>query len=596
MAPQRKGGQNQAMNRLQGKSLGHRALQACSTWFVLLSFFRALPAMPEAQVPAAAAAEFDRALEHFRAGSYPQALQVIEPLVRRHPAVAEIQHLTAIVLDLNRKPEEANLHFRRAVELRPDSVIFRTNFGASLMRLGQAAEAAEQFRKALELEPDHPTANFNLGTLLLQRGRPEQALPWLEKAFAMQSEVYENAYQLAYCRFLLGKYEAVDTVLKQLADPAASRVELRFLKSLTERALGRADRTHEVLQTIKPHLKGRSQLQFQVALLLLSQDLPEPAEELLRLVTEQLSASYPAHFNLALAQKRLAKLAAATRTANTALALEETAEIRLLLGDLLEAQKKPLEAVAHFRRAVVLDPTPASFYALGHEFLIHWNWEAAAQVFSAGLESRPDSWHLWVGAGAAALGLTQYEEATRAFLKAVELKPQELMGYQLLSQTFDKSEETFHEAVGSFRELRNREEENPWARYFEALATFRHASRSGDASQLADRVEVLLRLTRENSRFLEAHLLLSEIQFELRNWAASVEALQQAVQLDPEHAAAHYRLGLALQRLGRSQEARRILQRYRVLKAREDQTVDERVAATTRFIVELKKDDTPRQH
>ena len=355
--------------------------------------------------PADAAAEFNRALDHFRAGSYPQALQVLEPLERRRPAVAEIQHLLAIVLDLNRKPEEANRHFRRAVELQPDAAVLRTNFGASLMRLGQAAEAAEQFRKALELEADNPTASFNLGTILLQQGRPEQALPRLEKAYATQSDVYENAYQLAYCRFLLGKYAAADEVLQKLAGPRQRRGPSCASCKRSPTALwGRADRTREVLQAVKPLLNGRPQLQFQAALLLLSQDLPEPAEELLLSVVEQLPASYPARLNLALAQKGLAKLPAAERTANAALGLKETGEVHLLLGDILEAQEKPLEAVAHFQRAVALEPTPENYYALGHEFLIHWNWEAAAQVFSAGLESRPDSWRMWVGAGAAATG------------------------------------------------------------------------------------------------------------------------------------------------------------------------------------------------
>ena len=544
--------------------------------------------MAQAPVPAEAVAEFKQAVDHFRAGSYPEALRVMEPLEQRYPHVAEIQHLLAIILDLNRKPEEANRHFRRAVELQPDSILFRTNLGASLMRLGRASEAAGEFEKALEMEPNNATASFNLGTILLQQGRPEQALPRLEKAFAIQPEVYENGYQLAYCHFLLGHYQAVDTVLKELAAPATARVELRLLQALTARALGRAEGVQEVLQEMKPLLGGQPQLQFQVALLLLSQGLLEPAEELLLLVTRQLPKFYPAHLNLARARQGLSKLEEATRTARAALALQETGEVHSLLGDLLEAQQKPLEAVAHFRQAVALDPTPENYYALGHEFLIHWNWEAASAVFSTALEKHPDSWDLWVGAGAAALGLTQYDEASRAFLRAVELKPDALMGYQLLSQAFDQSEEAFEDAVSSFREFFEREAANPWAGYFEALASYRQASRSGDWSQLPARVERLTRLTRENSDFLEALLLLGEIQFELQNWPGTVAALRQAIQRDPKNVLAHYRLGLALQRLDRSQEARETLQRHQELKAQEDQNVSERVAATTRFIVELK--------
>ena len=205
------------------------------------------------------------------------------------------------------------------------------------------------------------------------------------------------------------------------------------------------------------------------------------------------------------------------------------------------------------------------------EFLIRRNWEAAAQVVSAGLEREPDSWLLRVGAGAPALGRTRGEEATSAFLNAVTLRPEEMIGY-VLSQAFDQPEEAFDDAVLSFRELFDPDVANPWACYFEALATFRQASRSGDSSQFAARVEALMQLTRENSRFLEAQLLLGEVQFELQNWAGVAEALQLGIEFDPNRASAHSWLGLALQRSGQSQDAPGILQWHNELKTLKDQT------------------------
>lgn len=594
LAPLCKGSQDGTLYRLVNQAFARRAVWSCSAAFAVLSSLLPLVGAPQLRIPAESVTEFEQAVALFQAGSYEAALRQTEPLGRRHPDVAEIQHLLAIVLDLNRRPEEANQHFRRAVELQPQSVGFRTNFGASLMRLGQASEAERQFRYALELEPNHPTATFNLGTTLLQQGRPGEALPWLEEALSIQPDVYQNAYQLAYCRFLLGKYDATDSLLKRLAGQAESRAELRLLGALTDRALGRDDRTDEVLRAIRPLLDGQPGLEFQLALLLLNQDLAAHSEELLRSVTRRLPASYAAHFNLAVARNRLGKLPGAVEAAKAALALQETSEAHLLLADLLESQGQPLEAVTHFQKAVALDPTADNYFALGYEFLTHWNWEAAAQVFSEGLETMPDSWNLWIGTGAAELGLTRYEEATHAFLNAVRLRPDEMMGFHLLSQAFDRSDEAFDSALLSFRQLLERDPTDPLARYFEALATLRQASRSGDSGEVAARVDTLAELTQENPRFLEAQLLLGEIQFELQDWPAAVEALQQAVLLAPDHVLAHYRLGLALQRTGQAQQARQMLQRYRELKAEEDRTVGGRVAATTRFIVEMKQDDRRR--
>ncbi|MDE0110596.1 MAG: tetratricopeptide repeat protein [Bryobacterales bacterium] len=594
LAPLCKGSQDGTLYRLVNRAIARPAVRTCTVAFAVLSSLLPLVGVPQSRIPAESVAEFEQAVALFQAGSYEAALRQTEPLGRRHPDVAEIQHLLAIALDLNGRPEEANQHFRRAVELQPESVGFRTNFGASLMRLGQASEAERQFRHALELEPNHPTASFNLGTTLLQQGRPGEALPWLEEALSIQPNVYQNAYQLAYCRFLLGKYEATDTLLKRLADPAESRAELQLLQALTDRALGRADRADEVLRAIRPMIDGQPGLEFQLALLLLNQNLAAHSEELLRSVTRQLPASYPAHFNLAIAQNSLGKLPEAIETATSALAIEETSEAHLLLADLLESQGQPVEAVAHFQKAVALDPTAENYFALGYEFLTHWNWEAAARVFSDGLERMPDSWNLWIGAGAAELGLTRYDQATRAFLNAVSLRPEEMMGFHLLSQAFDRSDEAFDGALRSFRQLLERNPTDPLARYFEALATVRQASRSGDSSEVATRLETLAELTQENPHFLEAQLLLGEIQFEVQNWPAAAEALQQAVRLAPDHPLAHYQLGLALQRTGQAQQARLMLQRYRELKAEEDRTIGGRVAATTRFIVEMKQDDRRR--
>lgn len=548
------------------------------------------PCASQTGLPPEAAAAFEQGVRLFRSGNYGEALAAIEPLGDRHPRMAEIQHLLGILLDLNQRPEEASESFRRAVSLRPGSADFRSNFGTSLMRLGRASEAADQFRRVLESQPRHPTASFNLGTILLQAGRPEEALPHLKTAHELQPSVFENAYQLAYCQLVLGRHEEADGILASLADEAAASAEVRLLQALADRALGRTDRTAQALQAIQPALAGRPQLQFQAALLLRGQGLLHSAEELLLAAAQHLPASYPVLFQLSVTRRQLGKLPAAVDAARRALGVKATAEAHLLLGELLEAQGHPLEAVRHLQAALAIDPSPQHYFALGYEFLAHWNWEAAARVFEEGLAAHRDAWNLWVGAGAAALGRARHDEATRAFLNAVRLRPRDLEGYRLVAQAFEQSDEAFEDAVACFRRLLELEPRDPWARYLEALATVREMARSGSGGDASARLQALQDLTREDSAFLEAQLLLGEVQFDLRDWAASTAALERAVELAPSHARAHYRLGLTLQRSGQTERARRVLQRYQDLKAREDRSVGERVAATTRFIVELEED------
>lgn len=196
LAPLCKGSHDGTLYRLVIKAFARRAVWTCAVAFAVPTSLLPLVGTSQLRISAESFTESEQAVAPFQAGHYDAARRQTEPLGRRHPEVAEIQHLLAIVLDLNRRPEEANQRFRRAVQLEPQPVGFRTNFGASLMRLGQASEAERQFRHALELEPNHPTASFNLGTTLLQQGRPGEAFPWLEEALSSQPDVYQNAYQV----------------------------------------------------------------------------------------------------------------------------------------------------------------------------------------------------------------------------------------------------------------------------------------------------------------------------------------------------------------------------------------------------------------
>ena len=89
--------------------------------------------------------------------------------------------------------------------------------------------------------------------------------------------------------------------------------------------------------------------------------------------------------------------------------------------------------------------------------------------------------------------------------------------------------------------------------------------------------------------FFEAHRLLGEIYFHLKLWNEAAAALQRAVEMDSEHAEAHYKLALALQRSGQSERAKSILKRYQALKSQQDTAVAERMAGTAKFILDLKK-------
>ena len=560
-------------------------LERCVLWGVLAGL---LGATAFAQLPAQAAQDFQKALEHFRRQDYSSALQVLSSVETQFPNNFDVQHLLAIVLDLKNQPQEANLHFRKAVELNPNSATAYTNYGASLMRLGKPEQAVLQFKRAVALEPGHATACFNLGTIFLGQGKPEEARSWLEQAYEAQP-IYENGYQLAFCYFVLGNHLSAQRILDALEGVPRERAEFYFLRVLNEKALGRGQNASQVLPELLPVLAEQPEVQDQVIMLLFSQGMYREAIRVLELAVEHFPDSYSARFNLARARSELGEMTGAKEDASRALELQETGEVHVLLGDISEKLEQPLVAVEHYQQAVRLDPSETNLYALGYEFLAHWTWAAAEPVFERALEQHPESWRLWVGFGAAALGQNESSKAAPRFLKAIEIVPDGLLSYHLLSQSFDQAPQVFDEVVSRFKQFSLDHPENPWAGYYHALASFRAALKAGHPDHLQEAISLLKGVISKKGDFFEAHRLLGEIYFHLKLWNEAAAALQRAVEMDSEHAEAHYKLALALQRSGQSERAKSILKRYQALKSQQDTAVAERMAGTAKFILDLKK-------
>src|SRR6267143_3643318 len=106
---------------------------------------------------------FDRGQDAHAKGDYKLALEFYEEAIKLRPEFpeAELQRGQALV-SLNRR-EDAELAFRRAIELRPTWVLPYAKLGFLLARImSRPGEAEPVLRKALELEPKNFEALFEL--------------------------------------------------------------------------------------------------------------------------------------------------------------------------------------------------------------------------------------------------------------------------------------------------------------------------------------------------------------------------------------------------------------------------------------------------
>jgi Flp pilus assembly protein TadD len=96
--------------------------------------------------------------------------------------------------------DDAELFFRRAVELKPTNSETHWRLGACLDQVGRHVEAELAFRRAVECD-DSSVNHFRLGYCLLEQKRYEEAEKTLLRALSMDEDHLDTRVYLGACLF-----------------------------------------------------------------------------------------------------------------------------------------------------------------------------------------------------------------------------------------------------------------------------------------------------------------------------------------------------------------------------------------------------------
>jgi protein O-GlcNAc transferase len=120
---------------------------------------------------------------------------------------AEASHQLGLALAQQGKVAEAIVHFRRAVELRPDAAVFQNNLGLALTSADQLPEAVAALQRAIELRPDYADAYANLGNALTQQRKFEPSVEAYQKAIALRPDFGQAWSNLSMPLMYLKRHE-----------------------------------------------------------------------------------------------------------------------------------------------------------------------------------------------------------------------------------------------------------------------------------------------------------------------------------------------------------------------------------------------------
>ncbi len=122
-----------------------------------------------------------------------------------------------VILQNLGKLKEAEISYRKAIELNPDYAEAHYNLGNILRHLGQFQDAELSIRKAIEIKPNCAEGHLNLGGILKYYGNHQEAELSIRKAIEIKPNYAEAHNNLGNILKYLGKLE---------------KAELSFLKAI----------------------------------------------------------------------------------------------------------------------------------------------------------------------------------------------------------------------------------------------------------------------------------------------------------------------------------------------------------------------------
>ena len=157
----------------------------------------------------------------------PLALGLLEQLVSVSPKSAEAHQRLGKVFLAQGRFADAEVSFRKALELDPEYAAARTGLGSIAATLARPEEALEQFDQSIDLLPHQADAHFLRGQALEVLGRTDDALAAYFRA--LELEPNSSRAQLRIATILLGRDEPdqalvrLDPLVEQNPDDAEAR-------------------------------------------------------------------------------------------------------------------------------------------------------------------------------------------------------------------------------------------------------------------------------------------------------------------------------------------------------------------------------------
>jgi tetratricopeptide (TPR) repeat protein len=565
-------------------------------------------------------AAYEQAFGLLQNGKNDEALAIIDRAIAagvNDPSLYNLQGLANSELG---RDEEAEQSFRTVIRLAPKSAMGYTNLGVLLSKVGRHEDAAAAFREAQTLEPENFTALLGLGTSLELLHRHAEAAAYLQRAWDIHPGDFQAGYELALALREDKQSAVAKNFVNQIAAPqdAESAIKYYSLAGVVAEDLkefGAASEFYRRAHAINP---GSYEIYVALVRSTLSEEtssskevLPSPPENLsapqnlalgvlfssagayelaiprleeaLRLDPTNDSAA----INLALAYKNVGKTLAAIDLIRRSVKERPSAALYNLLAGLDEESGGYVEAVQSFQRAVELDPNNEQYYFdLGMEYLSHFTFGPAAEVYRVGTQKFPHSSRQYLGLAFSHYAVREYTDAADAFTTALEIDPESPAVFQAWKTVLSfLAPKDWDALLPRLNRLAAAHAQNAELAFGYGAALFRlEVSKGGEGNFDWPRA-FLEKSVRLQADFPEAHLELGGLYAARKQDEKAVVEYLEAIRQDPRSDTAHYRLGQVYRDMNKMELAMQELDRYQELSRLHQEELKESRSAVKQFVL-----------
>jgi predicted O-linked N-acetylglucosamine transferase (SPINDLY family) len=114
-------------------------------------------------------------MQSIQAGQLQHANAALTPILRKHPALPEVNHVAAGLSAAMNENDRALYYAQRAAQLAPDTAEYLAGLGSVLLKQDKHEQAIDAFTRALTLAPDLTDIRVPLATAQMQAGHINDA-------------------------------------------------------------------------------------------------------------------------------------------------------------------------------------------------------------------------------------------------------------------------------------------------------------------------------------------------------------------------------------------------------------------------------------